>query len=132
MRSSSSKTGLFLMELILAVLFFSVACAVCVQLFVKSHKISEESDALNHSILWAQNVAETFYGTDGDIDEMLALLPGSQIGDNGTSITIPYDDACVLTASLSEEGSLITCDIVVKVLSAEEEIYQLSVTKYIR
>ena len=32
-----SKTSLFLMELIIAILFFSLSCAVCIQLFFKAH-----------------------------------------------------------------------------------------------
>lgn len=38
-----SKSGLFLMELIVAFLFFSLASAICVQLFVKADTINEES-----------------------------------------------------------------------------------------
>ena len=52
------SSSLFLMELILAILFFSVASAVCVQIFVKSHLLSQKSRALNEAVNLCTNVAE--------------------------------------------------------------------------
>ena len=63
--NTSSRSGLFLMELIISILFFSLASAVCVKLFVSSHTISKDSVELNHSLEWCQNVAEAFYGSNG-------------------------------------------------------------------
>lgn len=62
------------MELIISILFFSLAGAVCVKLFVNSHIISKDSVELNHALEWSQNVAEVFYGCNGDIEEMAALF----------------------------------------------------------
>lgn len=53
------SSSLFLMELMLAILFFSIASAVCVQIFVKSHLLSEESKALNRAVNACANLAET-------------------------------------------------------------------------
>ena len=61
MRKNSS---LFLMELILAILVFSMASTACIQLFVKAHVLSDKSIALNQSIIKCQNMAETLYGSD--------------------------------------------------------------------
>ncbi len=72
--NASSRSGLFLMELIISILFFSLAGAVCVKLFVNSHIISKNSVELNHALEWSQNVAEVFYGCNGDIEEMAALF----------------------------------------------------------
>lgn len=52
------SSGLFLMELILAILFFSIASAVCVQIFVKSHLLSVESRALNQAVNKCTSAAE--------------------------------------------------------------------------
>ena len=46
-RSRAQSSSLFLMELILAILFFSVTSAVCVQFFVKSHLLSRDSKILS-------------------------------------------------------------------------------------
>lgn len=53
------SSSLFLMELMLAILFFSIASAVCVQIFVKSHLLSKESEALSHAVNACANLAET-------------------------------------------------------------------------
>lgn len=72
--SSSSRSGLFLMELIISILFFSLVGAVCVKLFVNSHITSQNSVELNHALEWSQNVAEVFYGCNGDITQMADLF----------------------------------------------------------
>lgn len=82
--SSSSRSGLFLMELIISILFFSLAGAVCVKLFVNSHIISQNSVELNHALEWSQNVAEVFYGCNGDLNKMTDLFQ-SQFGNCVTS-----------------------------------------------
>ncbi|MGN0413351.1 MAG: hypothetical protein ACI4FV_09970 [Lachnospiraceae bacterium] len=92
-----SKTSLFLMELIIAILFFSLACAVCIQLFFKAHQVSRKSEDLSSAVLWCENVAELFRGCDGDMAEMTALLVDTdhfQIttnADNGFSIFFDKD-----------------------------------------
>ena len=56
----SSKNSLFLMELILSILFFTLTAAVCLQLFVKAHVLSQDTINLNHAVTQAQNFAEIF------------------------------------------------------------------------
>ena len=95
MNNNARKTGLFLMELIIAILFFSLAATICIQLFVKSHMISERSIALNHSILLAQNTAEIFYATNGDPEKMASLLGCGE--SSGTAAIADSDNASTLT-----------------------------------
>ena len=63
---NSSKSGIFLMELILSILFFSIAAAVCVKLFVTAHRLSDQSVNLNHAVAMAESIAEAFYGCNGN------------------------------------------------------------------
>lgn len=60
------SSGLFLMELILAILFFSIASAVCVQIFVKSHLLSIESRALNQAVNKCASAAEYISAVSGE------------------------------------------------------------------
>ena len=39
-RTPAKRSSLFLLELMIAILFFCLASAVCVQIFVKAHTIS--------------------------------------------------------------------------------------------
>ena len=61
------------MELILAILFFSVASAVCVQFFVRSHLLSRDSNALNHAVSECSGIAEAVCTADS-AEEAAALL----------------------------------------------------------
>ena len=58
----SSKVSLFLMELIIAILFFALASAVCIQLFVKSHLLGNTTIRENHALLMCQNLSEIYLG----------------------------------------------------------------------
>ena len=49
-RNRAKSSSLFLLELVLAILFFSLASAVCVQFFVKSHILSRDAQRLNHAV----------------------------------------------------------------------------------
>lgn len=64
MQQKASRSSLFLLELIIAIAFFSVASAFCVQFFVKSHQIEQQSYDLNHAVNAATSVAEQFRSTD--------------------------------------------------------------------
>lgn len=152
MRNSSSRTGLFLMELIIAILFFSLAAAICIQLFVQSHMISNRSVDLNHGILWAQNVAETFYGCNGNINQMAALLDNCILDSENKaqgSLTVVFDEnfnpvsygdlstekdtpdySYQLIADISKEADLIVCNIIVENTKDAESVYSLNVSLF--
>lgn len=154
---NTSRTGLFLMELILAILFFSLSGSVCVQLFIQAHTISNNSVVLNHSILQAQNIAETFYGCNGDVDEMMTLLNadtnGSRQDEEGsTTLSFLYNPdftpipsyqsffpafGYTVTATIQPKGELTTCHILVQEYGAGETsskdsspIYELNISLY--
>lgn len=155
MNNNARKTGLFLMELIIAILFFSLAATICIQLFVKSHMISERSIALNHSILLAQNTAEIFYATNGDPEKMASLLGcGESSGtaaiadsDNASTLTLFYTDkfdcldpaeaaSAVFQQTISlyadSDPALITCHIAISEFSSGDVIYSLDTTLFQR
>lgn len=63
--NKSSKSGLFLIEMIIAIAFFAIAAAVCTNLFVRSYLISEDTRRCNMAVLTAQSVVESFKASDG-------------------------------------------------------------------
>lgn len=63
----SSKSSLFLIELIISILFFSLASAACIQLFVKAHLLDKKTQETNQIVMWSQNLAELWYASDGEI-----------------------------------------------------------------
>ena len=106
-KSRARSSSLFLIELILAILFFSVASAVCVQLFVKSHLLSTDSNALNHAVNECANVAEIVASAERAEDvlnALEALYPDASRPEAGTdtqdnlfngTIFVFYDNAFV-------------------------------------
>ena len=42
-RTPAKRSSLFLLELIIAILFFSLTSAVCVQFFARAHRISRQT-----------------------------------------------------------------------------------------
>lgn len=56
--SSGSRSCLFLMEMIIAILFFSLVSAVCLQVFTKAHLLSEDASDLSAAVVQTESVAE--------------------------------------------------------------------------
>ena len=76
------------MEMIIAILFFSLASAVCIQLFAKSHLLSTQTVNQNHAVIQAQNLAESYLALEGDINAMQDLFsPSEQITENTLRLT---------------------------------------------
>lgn len=94
-----SKSSLFLMELIVSILFFSLASAICIQLFVRSHSISLETINLNNAITQAQNLAEYWYASEGDLHTMQDYMPCSRLSDPGDSLTLCFNHDWQLLSS---------------------------------
>jgi len=55
-----SKSGLFLMELIILICFFAIAAVICMQLFATAHTLNRRSVGIQMAVLHAQNAAESF------------------------------------------------------------------------
>ena len=146
MNNNSSRSGLFLMELIVSILFFSLAGAICVKLFVGSHLLSQKSVELNQSLEWCQNTAEIFYGCQGDETAMNEILQGDlSSGEKESTITVYLDQdfqpvsqadasSYVLYASITKSSPLLSCSVSVwkgdAAFSASSSIYDLTVTLY--
>lgn len=77
----NTRSSLFLIELILAILFFSLASAVCVQVFVKAHFISQSAAELTLGANCASSAAEVLTHTDGSYEAFKELFPQAQEDD---------------------------------------------------
>ena len=79
-RTSNSRSSLFLIELIIAILFFSLVSAVCLRAFARSHILTENARDLNAALMHVESTAEllragesvetqTFYSSSWDTCE---------------------------------------------------------------
>lgn len=142
-RSRARSSSLFLMELILAILFFSITSAVCVQFFVKSHLLSRESKALSQAVNECSNIAELYDSADS-VEEALSLLkanyPGVSIEDNSCGPAMIYYDetfslsekeaaSYMLKAVFTEEDTMLNA--VITVTSSDDSvIYELNTSHH--
>ena len=76
---SNSRLSLFLMELIVAIMFFSLSAAVCVRLFASAHIMSENTKNIANATIWTQNLAESFEGNKGNLSEIAKSFPYSHV-----------------------------------------------------
>jgi len=66
----TSKSAVFLFELMIIILVFALAAAVCTQIFASAWSMSTESRELTMSSINAQTVAEQFKAGDDDIEPL--------------------------------------------------------------
>ena len=70
----TSRSGLFLLELMIVILFFAVTSAVCVNLFVQAHLTSTAGGELTAATREVQSAAEWLKAADGDLEKLAAQL----------------------------------------------------------
>ena len=87
---NNTRSSLFLIELIIAILFFSLGSAVCVQAFVKAHTVSMDAHDLSFASSTVSSAASVVKYTDGALDSVQAYFPGAFL--DGNDIAVCYDD----------------------------------------
>lgn len=143
MNKLKSRTSLVLMELIITILFFSLASAVCVQLFVNSHLISKDTYELNNAINIAQSCAEVMRGTNGSVDAVSSHFSGSIVFDENDYFQVFYDENFKMTEdilnasyvadiTISRVSRMFNMQTKIVRLSDYKEIYALDTSTYIR
>ena len=130
---SNSRLSLFLMELIIAIMFFSLSAAVCVRLFTSAHFMTEGAENMSSATIWSQNLAEAFTGTNGNLSEMEKLYPGAYVSHNSDDpsmksgyIILFFNESWERIDSLSDAAYFASINVSVKEAS---EVYS-DVTDY--
>lgn len=126
MRNIKHKnSSLFLMELIISILLFSVCSAICIQLFVKSHLLSRETEDLNKAINQASSVAEVLTSTDDTISTLTTIFPHAITDDN--QITVYYDKSWT---ECSKMDASYVMDILQESTKNEIDVWKISLYKF--
>lgn len=93
-----ANSGLFLLEMIMVILFFSLTAAVYVRLFAAAYQTGDRSRNLTQAVMISQNLAEAFYANGGDEAAMRTLFPealireGASDGATATGFLLSYDE----------------------------------------
>jgi len=88
---SSRRSSLFLLELIFAILFFCLAAAVCVQLFVKSYTLSQDTKELTFAVNEATSVAEILRNTSDPLVLLKAEYSNGEFSEYSYSLYYDKD-----------------------------------------
>lgn len=138
-RESADRSSLFLIELMIAILFFALASAVCIQVFTKSHIKSLETEQLNMAVSKAQSAAEIFLAEEHPEDSLKDIFKEGQMKKD--TFTIYYDEnfvpaqqesaSCLLAVQIGEAEGFQTAGIDVRSLESGKSIYSLTVKKHI-
>lgn len=62
------RSSLLLVELMIAIFVFCVACAISLQSFAKANELSKEATTLNHAITIVESTIEKIKSGNDDID----------------------------------------------------------------
>ena len=73
----SSRSGLLVIELVIAVGVFALCAAICVGLFVQADRVSRDSAALGQAVNVSQNTAERYKTVQGDLEQLAQDLDGT-------------------------------------------------------
>lgn len=115
-------SSLFLLELILAILFFSVASALCIQIFTKAHLMSQDARDLNFAV--------------NEVSSMAEQMPDDSLQDAAAYYNSSYascekaDAVYVLTVHYEPEDTLLKAHISMDTIADNRNIYTLDVTKH--
>jgi len=133
----SRRSSLFLLELIIAILFFSLASTVCVRFFVESHALEQQSVDLNRSVSAAASVAEILRSTDDFYPRLQDQFPQGEVGEN--SFVIGFDtkwNPCSVQDSMYRvllqtqvQGAFLKGQILVT--KGDISLYTLTIEKYL-
>lgn len=139
-------SSLFLLELILAVLFFSVASALCIQIFTKAHLMSQDARDLNFAVNEVSSMAEqisagTLHSDTAASSDDTASDPSTQMPDDSLQDAAAYYDSSyasckkadavyVLTVHYEPEDTLLKAHISMDTIADNRNIYALDVTKH--
>ena len=66
-RTSNNRSGLFLLEIMIAILFFAMVSAVCLRSFARAHTLSQEASDMNQAMSHIENVAELLKSADNAV-----------------------------------------------------------------
>ncbi len=126
-RKRGSGSGIFLMEMIVAVGFFVLCASVCILAFAKSDRLSRLAYDRSQAVLAAQSIAEV-WKLEHDVDsEGFRVYWDQNWQEAGRNPAFRGD--VKITADVSGMGQ---AEIVITRLADSEELFALSVQDYER
>jgi hypothetical protein len=122
-----SKTAIFLFELMVVILIFALAAAVCTNIFGKAYEFSTQSKALTMAVLKAESIAEEFKVGTTPGGDILFDKDWKPAADEGSA-------AYIIRSDVTADGDMKVMDISVEKAAVNggkaEGVYELQVKSY--
>ncbi len=136
MNQNHNRSKYFLFELMFNCLFFTVAAAICINLFIYGTVLSKQSRDISRASIEAQTLAEAFKSSDGDVNLLENTVGGTleqdtvylYFDERWNRLEQPDDMGFVVAADVSANNNMSYADIIVS--SNQQEIFSLSVAKF--
>lgn len=135
----NNKSGIFLMELMVVVIFILLSVTICVNIFFEGQKLSKKSYILTNAVIESENAAQLLNYDNGKLDSLVEYYR-AEIFDE--SIVIYFDDKFQICSDKEkyiyemkinqnfEEDKLIYSDIIVLDIKDKTIIYTLKTAEY--
>ena len=123
-KSTKRPLNLFFIEMIIALLFFSISGAVILSVFAGADRKSRQSEVLESVIVLSQSIAEV-YSENGNADETIKIVTNECGGLNENITLTKYEEK-----TQSEAGIL--SKLTVTFSEDKREIYRFTCAAYIQ
>ena len=123
-----SRANTLLLELLLVVLFFMLACTTIVEIFGQARLRSNQATVHNEAMLQAENVAEKLYNSAAD-EHAMTDIGFTLSGDNWTMAVDKAELQVTVSDSETESGIIRSFEI--RALEGNEELFVLPVSRYL-
>ena len=132
-------SSMFLLELMIAILFFCLAATVCIRLIVKSHIISQKTQNLNMALNQVTTAAEIFK-SETDVEEYFKneFPQWKEIKDGFAVYYNEKWEACKkkdakfqLSIEITQKAKKAEGYFSMKDIETNQEIYDISLNKFI-
>ena len=122
-----SKSAIFLFELMIVILVFTIAAAICTSIFAKGYQFSSQSENLTYAVINAESAAERF-----KMDPLTATNEAeTYYNSNWEVVSDSKDAAFSMKLTPAVDGNLNTCEIEVFDEIRDESIFSIDVAKFL-
>lgn len=125
-RTSNSRSSLFLIELIIAILFFSLVSAVCLKAFTRSHILNQDARDLNAALTRVESTAELLRAGEQTDSQVFYSSSWETCKEKNAAYVVTVKEKPDSTGNSA--SGLTTYRITAKNLDTGKKIYSLNVT----
>lgn len=152
-RKSGSRTGIFMMEIMIVVFFFIVCASICINVFVRSEHMSRLTIDIDKGVVAAESIAEVWKaeGFDGLSERFMAVDTGAGTASLEAGACIIYWDSgwqlvtrehlsresrnenngYIADISWTTENKLSAAEVKIIRVNDREHLFSLEVKKYL-